>query len=319
MEKVWVVRDPDEEFEDRKTKVMKEEVPPPAGKDPAAAYSLSTFFWGGGQIYNGETGKGLLFLLSMFLLIAGAVSSLLYRHPLVQWVRERGILLADIFLVLEVLFFCSLFFWLYNAGQAYHKAAEMRTTPFMGVQNSVCPFLCSMLIPGWGQFLNGQPVKGSIFRGFSLFSLFTLGSIPAILLAWPHLEASNARFIIEAILAITILFTPLMPFLWVLSSFDALQVSLDDIKKEPFLDRLKYANNRRRTQGWIRGLFPHLKVTVVLALFLVLLLLVAEQSFPKKYYSTQLETIQVSLQEKGMTIVPDLINRVRKSMVRMGM
>jgi TM2 domain-containing membrane protein YozV len=322
MEKVWVVRDPDEEIENRKTKLIREEEPLPEDaeqKNPAVAYSLSIFFWGGGQIYNGETGKGLLFLLSMLLLTAGAVFSFLYRHLLFQFLRERGILLADVFLALEVLFFCLLFIWICNAGQAYHKAVQARTTPFPGVNNRACPFLCSMLIPGWGQFLNGQPLKGSIFTGFSLFSLFAIGSISAILLAWPLLEASNARFIIESILAITILFTPLIPFIWVLSSFDALQVSLDDIKKEPLIDRLKYANNRRRTQGWMRGVFPHLKVTVALLLFLILLLLVAEQSFPRNYYSNQLATIQVRLQEQGMTLAPDLVHRVRTAMVRMGM
>ena len=90
MEKVWVVRDPDEEPDSRKTKLIREEEPPSrVERSPATAYTLSTLFWGGGQLYNGEIGKGLLFLLSMLLLTAGAVYSFLNRHLFFQFLRKR--------------------------------------------------------------------------------------------------------------------------------------------------------------------------------------------------------------------------------------
>jgi hypothetical protein len=158
-----------------------------------------------------------------------------------------------------------------------------------------------------------------MFSGFAIPGLFTLASIPVILLAWPLFEVSDARFIIEALLAITLLFSALIPFIWILAGFDALKVSLDDIKKEPLLERLKYANNRRRTQGWIQGLFPHIKLTFALVLFLALLAMVAEYSFPKHFYHEELGKAHAYLRGQGMTIVPDLVNKLQSGMQRMGM
>ncbi len=142
--------------------------------------------------------------------------------------------------------------------------------------------------------------------------MFSLVSAPCIIWAWPALEASNARFIIEGIFAFIILFSPLVPLLWILSGFDALRVSIDDLKKEPFFDRIKYANNRRRTQGWVRGVFPQIKSTIFfLLLFLFLLVFTYYYYFPANYYREQLTLFQTWLQKRGMTFVPDLINRLR--------
>ncbi len=317
-EKVWVIEDPDEERERRKTKRITDEAPPPDGKSPAAAYSLSMVFWGGGQIYNGQRGKGLLFLFLMLLFYAGAVLSGVYWKSLLQFLHSHDIFLTDVFITAELLLFFALAFWTYNAGDAYHTAAKGRARPFTGVKNRVFPFLCSLLIPGWGQFLNGQPVKGSIFSGFSIVSLFSLLSIPSILMVWPLFDAAEARFIIEGIFTITVLFAPLIPFIWLFGSFDALKVSLDDLKKESFFARIKYANNRRRTQGWVRGVFPHIKSTVVLGLFLILLSIVIYRYFPEKYYSDLLTTVQARLHEQGMTIVPELIGRLLSVIVPSG-
>lgn len=320
MEKVWYVEDPDEQVAQQKTrKMQKNEMPLPAGKNPAAAYSLSIFFWGGGQLYTGQAGKGLLFLFGMLVVYALGISGCLYRNAVLHYARAHAISFAKVFLFAEGLLFCALFFWIYNAGHAYHAAVKARTTPFRGVRSNLTPLLCSLLLPGWGQFLNGQPIKGSIFAGFAVPGLFTLVSIPAILLAWPFFEVSDARFAVESLLVVLLLFMILIPFLWLFAGFDALKVSLDDIKKEPLLDRLKYANNRRRTQGWIRGIFPHIKLTFALLLFLALLVVVAEYSFPKHYYHEELAKVQAQLRGQGMTMVPDLINKLESSMKRIGM
>jgi hypothetical protein len=61
MEKVWVIEDPDEYLRPQNTKRLTTESPAPIEKSPAVAYSLSIFFWGGGQIYNDQRVKGLLF------------------------------------------------------------------------------------------------------------------------------------------------------------------------------------------------------------------------------------------------------------------
>ncbi len=214
MERVWVIQDPDEQLHGCKTRRLTREALPSDGKNPAVAYTLSLFFWGGGQLYNGRRGKGLLLLFAMLTVVTVITLAFAYRESFLQVLRSHAISNADAFLTAEILLLCTLIFWMYNAGNAYHEAVRARTMPFAGVQSRACPFLCSLLIPGWGQFLNGQPIKGSIFSGLSILGLFSLVSIPSTLLTWPSLEAVRSRLIIEEIFALTVLFSPLMPFLW---------------------------------------------------------------------------------------------------------
>ncbi len=310
MEKVWEIKDPDQYLHPQKKKRITRELPP--SKNPARAYTLSLFFWGGGQSYNEQRGKGLLFQLSLIIFCLGIALSLIYWKPLLEFLHSHGLSNADTFLGTEVLFFFILIFWMYNAGDAYHMAAKTGRKPFRGVHSRVYPFLCSLLIPGWGQFLNGQPIKGSIFSGFSILGLFSLVSIPSVFVAWPFLEISETRFVVEEILLLTVLFAPLIPFIWLFGSYDALKVSLDDLKKEPFFERIKSANNRRRTQGWVRGVFPQIKSTVVLGLVLIFLLIAAYHYVPAllNYYQDQLSDIQAGMQKQGMTILPELINKL---------
>jgi TM2 domain-containing membrane protein YozV len=310
MEKVWVIRDPDEQLQGHKTRRLTKEALPSDGKNPAAAYSLSMICWGAGQFYNDQRGKGLLFLFTMIIFFMGTVLSFVYTEYLLQVLGSYKFSVADAFLIAELLFFSALIFWMYNAGDAYHTAVKARAMPFAGIQSQSYPFLCSLLVPGWGQFLNGQPIKGSMYAGFSVLGVFSFVSIPSVILAWPFLEAVKSRFIIEEIFAVTMLMAPLMPFIWLFGSFDALRVSLDDIKKESFLDRISYANNRRRTQGWVKGVFPHIKSTIALGLFLALLMIVFGRSFPADYYGDQLAHARARLQAQGMTIVPEIIGRV---------
>lgn len=315
-EKVWVVEDPDEKPQ-RTTRVIREETQVRKEKSPAVAYTLSTLFWGAGQLYNGERTKGMVFLFIMFSVLAVAVSAFLFSAPLMQLLKSQNIPLSDFFLALEILVLCLLIFWKYTAGNAYHHVLSERRSPFGGVQSKALPLLASLLVPGWGQFLNAQPIKGSIYAGFSIFSLFSLCAIPATIFSWPLLNPSDTRFIVEAIFTLALLFAPLIPFVWIIGSFDAWKVSAEDLKKEPLLDRIKYANNRRRNQGWVRGVFPRIKSTIFLALFLVLLAVVVYYYyFPKNFYSSQVTAVQVYLRKLGMTLTPDLIDRMREVLTK---
>ncbi len=310
MEKVWVIEDPDEQPKFLKTKNITKSLLRAAEKSPAKAYTLSLFFWGVGQNYNDQRGKGLLFQLFMLAFCTVSVLSLFFKDSLLQFLHSHNISAAQVIILVELLFFCSLIFWTYNAGDAYHTATKTRKTPFKGTQSRVYPFICSLLIPGWGQFLNGQPIKGSIYAGFSVLGIFSMATIPAIMLAWPSLEASETRLIVEEIFTFAVLYAPLIPLIWIFGSYDAFKVSLDDLKKEPFLDRIKYANNRRRTQGWVRGVFPHFKSTIILCLILVVLTVIIYFTFPESYYRNQLTYVQALLKKQGMTMVPELIDRV---------
>jgi TM2 domain-containing membrane protein YozV len=308
MEKVWVVNDPDELF--RKTSPIRSGGSSLSEKDPAKAYSLSLLFWGGGQLHNDQLVKGTAFLVLMFAFFAGTVLSAVYWDSLLHFLRARGVSLANAFLAAEVLLFCVLFFWAYNAGDAYHEAVKTRKRPFPGVKSRVSPLLCSLLVPGWGQFLNGQPVKGSVFTGFAVFGIFSVISVPAVLVAWPHLEVSAARLFIEGILSVALLFLPLVPVIWIMAVYDAFSVSVEDLKKESLWERIKAANNRLRTQGWERAVLPRFKSTLALGLVLAFLLIVIGYSVPKGYYANELGLIRKQLSEQGMTVLPEFIGRL---------
>lgn len=310
-ENIWIIEDPDSYFQRRIDKApLINQKHASKQKNPAVAYTLSFILWGAGQVYNGQTLKGLLFLLLMLIFYTGSVHFLIYMKPILHFLHSINIGNAEIFIICEIVFFLSLIFWTHNAGDAYHGARKMRRDLFTGMQSRVFPFLCSLLVPGWGQFLNGQVKKGSILTGFSILSLFSMVTIPLVFVFWNALEASRSRFYVEGILAITLLFAPLIPFIWLFGCFDALKVSLDATKKESLVKRLRYANNRRRLQGLERGVFTHIKMIVTLCLLLVLCLVISYRFFPREYYTSQLRNIQTRLYGKEMVIVPSLIDRL---------
>lgn len=317
MEKVWEIKDPEEYLKPRKAK-RAHATRPRIEKDPARAYTLSVLLWGAGQDYNEEPGKALAFQLLLIALIVGSVLSVIYGEELLLFLTSRGVSHAELFLAAELLFFCLLILWLAGAGAAYHSAAKSRSSRFRGMDHRVYPCLCSLLLPGWGQFLNGQPVKGSIFSAVSVFGLFAIVSAPVTLLAWPWLEASDTRFIVEGIFAITVLYAPLIPFVWIFGSYDALKVSVDELKKESLWERIKSANNRRRTQGWVRGVFPHIQSTFLLVLVLAILSFVISRAFPAGFYTELLRSTSAYLSRQGMVILPDIVEKLLPFVARAG-
>ncbi len=312
MEKIWKIKDPDSLFQSsRKNRTTGETAQPARDeKDPAKAYSRSIFLWGSGQNYNGEYGKALIFTLLMIAVCLGAGLALFFRDALLLYLKTERIPFADAFLAVEILLLCVLLFWLGNAGDAYHTAAKARRTRFPGMPSRVYPCLGSLLLPGWGQFLNGQPLKGSIFSAFGALGIFSLVSIPVVLLAWPFLEANDSRLIIESIFAVGVVSAPLLLFLWLFGAYDALRVSLDDYRKEPLWERIKAANNRRRTKGLVKGVFPWIGRALALALILTFCVIVASRNFPVRFYVEWLAFLRQELTRLGMTILPEIITKL---------
>ncbi|OGW41990.1 MAG: hypothetical protein A2010_02665 [Nitrospirae bacterium GWD2_57_9] len=308
MEKVWEIKNPDEYLKPRKTK-RPQAAPPRIEKNPARAYTLSLLWWGAGQDYNKEHGKSLAFQVILIALIVGTMAAAIFSDRLFLSLRDHNVSPSRSFLSAEFLFFSILIFWISIAGDAYRTAARSRSTRFPGIRNHVYPGLCSLLFPGWGQFLNGQPVKGSFFSTVAVFGLFAAVTIPVTLLFWPSLDSSDTRFIVEAIFAVTVLYAPLIAFLWLFSGYDALKVSLDELKKEPLWERIKSANNRRRTQGLVRGVFPQIRSTLVLMVFLIVLALIISRTFPAGFYTGLLRAVSTGLRRQDMAILPELIDR----------
>lgn len=308
-EKIWEIKDP-ESYTKSGRKKRATAQPARDEKDPAKAYSRSIFIWGAGQNYNGEYGKSLAFMLLMGAVCLGSGIALFFWEDVLLYLKSVRIPFADAFLAAEIFLLCILLFWLGNAGDAYHRAAKTRRTRFPGMLSRVYPCLGSVLLPGWGQFLNGQPLKGSLLSALGALGIFSLLSVPAVLLAWPSLEAGNSRFIIEDIFTVSALSMPLLPFLWLFSAYDALRVSLDDYKKEPLWERIKAANNRRRTKGMVQGVYPWLGRTFVLALILAVSVIVVVRNFPARYYTEWLLSLRRELTKLGMVILPELITKL---------
>jgi hypothetical protein len=261
-------------------------------------------------LYNGQRTKGLSYI--GLALCGNAIAMLLYmfQQELPLYLRFFSISPAQAVLVAAFLLFCSLIFWVSNASDAYHTAMKARRTPFPGVSSRAWPVFCSLLVPGWGQFLHGQPVKGGLIAVCAALGFFSLVSVPGIMQAWPFLEESSSRFIVEEVLLLSLFLRLTMPILWILGVFDAWKVGLDDIKKEPLLERLKAANNRRRAYGWA-SVFPQIKITFLLALFLtILVILTVRIYFPWNFYREYLMKALSLYSKQGMILIPQLIREI---------
>jgi TM2 domain-containing membrane protein YozV len=314
MEKIWEIKDPDAYTRGKKT-VIRRGPPPREEKDPAKAYSLSMFYWGGGQLYIDHIVKGTAFLLTAVTLLAFVILGVIYCGEVLDFLRSRNISLSSAFLGGEIFLFLVLLFWAFNAGDAYQGAARTRKVRFRGVNSRISPFLGSLVCPGWGQFLNGQPLKGSVYSGLTVIGTFAVFSTVLTYLVWPLLDATDTRYIVEGISSVSICIVPFVPLLWAVSVYDALKVSLDDLLKEPLWERIKAAYYRGRTQGWMRGVFPQVKRTFMLVLFLSFFLIVVHYWFPESYYIDLLTGVKRVLSDRGMTIVPEMIERALALMV----
>ncbi len=319
MDKPWVIREADGHFYRMGVRRATQGLPFADEKNPARAYTYSLLFWGAGQSYGGQRIKGVVFQACMVLLLACGGVCMLFPERLFSLLVAYGISRADAFLSGEILLFSVLMFWTFNAGDAYHAATNGRRVPFRGIDSRFFPLLCSLLIPGWGQFMNGQPVKGSMLSAFSVVGFFSLLTVPAVLALWPVLEVSESRTIIEAVFTASSLYLPLMPLIWLLSGYDAFRVSSDDAKKETLLDRLMLGLSRLRLQGWVRVLFPRVRTGILVGVVLGVLVISVNRAYaPADYLYVKLSGAQAWLHQRGLTVVPDLISRLLKGTVMAG-
>ena len=145
-----------------------------SGPHPAAAGSLSLFVWGLGQLYNRDFRMATLFLLCELQVFA--FHYLLYM----TWDRLRdfaSILLFweewELLLYASSIDFCIIFFLLYNVAHAYLRA-EAYGRGFTGLHMPIVSGAASILVPGWGQMLNGQLKKASLFLFAFLLQAYCL-------------------------------------------------------------------------------------------------------------------------------------------------
>jgi|SRR5882672_603560 len=143
-------------------------------RNPAAASTLSLWVWGLGQLYNGDTKLAVLLMLSEALVVAFHYMLYTVWRPLCNFAYLFFISEAELVLYMAAIDFCLLFFAIYNVAQAYH-GAEARGGRFSGLHRPLVAGLASLLVPGWGQMLNGQLGKGVTFLFSFLLQAYLIG------------------------------------------------------------------------------------------------------------------------------------------------
>jgi hypothetical protein len=279
-------------------------------KNPALAFSLSLLIWGAGQIYNGQRKLGALFVLMMANFYAYLVLTILYWNSMITSAPAVYLGPFVIRIALGIVYFAGLLFWLFSALHAYYKATKLRGDRYTGVEIPLIPPPCSLLVPGWGQILNGQFKKGLFFLLFAMLGFLSIPSLLFIPEIWPALETAGQRFFMEWMLVISLILAPIVLLVWLFSIFDAFKVALDDIKKEPIRERIRYTVNRIRMQGLVRGTMPYMKLTLVLTICLLVSLTISYFFFPQRYYVTFLRNVQSQMSQREMVLIPELATRL---------
>lgn len=141
---------------------------------PAGAASLSLFAWGSGQWLNGDRDLALLLALSQALIVAlhylvvstwGSIRRMAHIFFIQEWELLLGAAAIDFWLI---------FLLLFNVSQAF-KSAERQRGPFHGLKRPWVSGLASLIVPGWGQLLNGQLRKGLCFLMAFVLQGYLLG------------------------------------------------------------------------------------------------------------------------------------------------
>ena len=198
--------------------------PPATGSRALLASTLSLFICGAGQAYNGQGQMGaLLFLTETF--VVALNWSLSRMWPEAKELADIfGVTDLQIFLTVATLDFLLVFLAMAAVHQAYRRA-ERDDGPFGGKDNPILSGLASLIIPGWGQLVNGQPGKAVMFLFCGLTGVFTLVLLlftPFLAMlnevnAWRNLS-TQLNTGVAAVLAAAGL-------IWILSIYDAMLVA----------------------------------------------------------------------------------------------
>ena len=285
-------------------------------KNPALAYSLSLLIWGCGHLYLRRWKSGILLFLYMVMFYLFMIMAVINWTALVSILGSLNISRSETLLAFGFFYLSGLVIWYFNSCLSYFNTVKLNNTSFKGLKSILLPAACSLLMPGWGQFLNGQPKKGLCLQIFSLTGFFALPAILITFLFWPALEVSQARLMIECIFTMSLIFVPIFVMAWLFGVYDAVRVSMNSIKKEPLRKRIGYQVNRYRhvaqVYGWKNAI---LLITKRLVIVILLLAFAAfgYHHIPKRYYMRQLANLSGKISQEGMTVLPSFINHIRNN------
>lgn len=276
-------------------------------KNPAIAATLSMFLWGGGQIYNKDTKYGLPLLIAMISSGFAFFMIMINWHVVFTFLKGLGITPINIILMFFFLYALLMLIWYGNIIHAYFTVDRARNEPFNGTEHPVLSGIASTLIPGWGQIMNGQPIKGAIYL-FSFFGgLFCLTFIISAAALWPSIDMENEKSVFEKMLLTTGVSAFIASLLWLINIFDAIIVAFEPVKKESVRKRLRYSINRIKSRRNQMELWQRAKVTFFLTLLLILSVAISYNFFPKEYYYDTLTSLSRDLNKNGMKVLPAFI------------
>lgn len=309
-ETVWVLDDPNG------SSASRHRSPQPVmhrgpGNNPAVAFSLSLWVWGGGQFYNRQWQLGFLYFLFMINFYLFPSVMIHYWTPIQEGLATLDVTASELLAVLGIFCITGLMIWVINAVQAYYAAALDEAVPFEGVRNPFLPAVCSLLIPGWGQFLNGQTKKGVCFLMATMAGAFAVAVALTIPFLWSTLNTEMDRRFAEGALFVAWLLIPSILLIWGGSVYDAVKVCIDPLKKQPIRERVTAAVNRMRMGGW-RGALSRLELTLMFSLYLVFSLTVSRYYFPQDYYAALLTDLRARTAQQQMVIIPGRLDQLRQ-------
>jgi TM2 domain-containing membrane protein YozV len=312
-QKIWIINDetgsfPAERRLENRVEAGRDDRRAKAHKNPALAFSLSLLVWGSGHLYLRDICLGSIFLGCMLLFYAALTSVVVFWEPIIRFVAENHLPLPLLLFAAVLSFTFGLCCWLYNAVHAYSQAADLRIEPFRGASNELWPLLGSLILPGWGQFMNGQPKKGLFFLLFGALSCFSVAFMMLGSAVWPILHSSE-KFLLEIYLYATLLVIPLCLLMWLAAAHDAFWSCREPVRKRPFRNRWQFARERIRTHGISRYLLPKMKAAVLSGLLLALAFMVGRQHVPKSYYLAYLEKIEMDMMNYQMRMIPELVGK----------
>jgi TM2 domain-containing membrane protein YozV len=276
--------------------------PGAADKNPALAFSLAMLIWGSGHLYLRRYRIGWLFLAAMVL-----------YYTLLFWYWPGAPGRFGLGFVAGGLLFGLLGpgCWLINAVDAYYRTQRLRSAPFRGLDRESLALAGSALFPGWGQFLNGQPLKGVVFLLFGGLGLGSLGLLLTIPFWGPVVATSAIGAFLDRCFAATLVLLPCSLLAWTVSVYDAAYACRKLLRKKLAQQNPGY---RAGGRGLLRNLLP--RSTAVLGLLLALSL--GMQFIPRSFYLDSLDQLGRELAAHHLETAPRLLQKARDVLNRPG-
>jgi hypothetical protein len=193
-------------------------VPPPPR--PWLSGTASLVVWGGGQWVNREPGLALLYASLEALALAWAYC---LAAAWESWARLGWIFFVDETTLRAAVAVAGLAVpavGMLSISQAYLRA-ERRPDAQPLVAPPLASCAASIIVPGWGQLLNGQIAKSILFLAVWVYGAYVLSVSQLQPAMWAWVDPTEVRFGAARLTFGSIIALVLAAFAWVIAAYDA--------------------------------------------------------------------------------------------------